>query len=132
MSDKVLLIDDDPRLVEALQIRLQASGYVVHTAGSGTDGLEAARRIVPQAIILDVNMPGMDGLEVCRMLRAEGQFGVTPIIVMSAITHEGVRRAAIEAGANQFMGKPYQAKQVMAAIQEAIEATRAVGEPRAA
>ena len=132
MPDHVLLVDDDPRLVEALQIRLEALGYVVYTAGNGEEGVDIARRIDPQAIVLDVSMPGMDGLTVCRVLRAEDQFQATPIIVMSAITHQEAHRAALAAGASKFMGKPYQAKKLMETIQEAIEVWRANRSPRAA
>ena len=127
MPDQVLLIDDDPRLVMALQIRLTASGYLVHTAYSGEEGLSAARRVRPQVIVLDVNMPGMDGLQVCRAVRADEQLNATPIIIMSAVTHESARRAAMEAGASEFMGKPYQPAPVMAAIRAAIERAGAAG-----
>ncbi len=125
MSDKILLIDDDPRLVEALQIRLEAAGYGVHVAYNGQDGVATAQQILPQLVILDVNMPGMDGLQVCRTLREADRLSTTPIIIMSAITHQLARRAALDAGATNFVAKPYQAKQVMEAIREAIDGRRA-------
>jgi DNA-binding response OmpR family regulator len=125
MSDLVLLIDDDPRLVAVLQIRLEACGYLVHAAHGGEEGLSAAKRLRPRVIVLDVNMPGMDGLEVCRLVRADGELCGTPIIVMSAVTHEAARQAATTAGANQFLGKPYQPAQVLAVIRAAVESQRA-------
>jgi two-component system, OmpR family, response regulator MprA len=127
MPDQVLLIDDDPRLVMALQIRLTALGYLVHAAHGGEDGLSAAKRLRPHVIVLDVNMPGMDGLQVCRLVRADQELRATPVIMMSAVTHDIARQAAIDAGANQFLGKPYQAAQVMAAIRAAIESQRLTG-----
>lgn len=130
MPDQVLLIDDDPRLVAVLQIRLEASGYLVHVAYNGEDGLSAAKRLRPQAIVLDVNMPGMNGLQVCHLVRSDQELCATPVIVMSAVTHETARRAAIEAGANQFLSKPYQAAQVVAAIRAAIEGRSVTGEAR--
>jgi len=108
----------------ALQIRLTAMGYLVHTANGGEVGLSAAKRLLPQVIVLDVNMPGLDGLQVCRLVRADQQLCATPVIMMSAVTHDIARQAAMEAGANQFLGKPYQAAQVMAAIRAAIESQR--------
>jgi DNA-binding response OmpR family regulator len=120
MSDQLLLIDDDPRLIAALRIRLEACGYLVHAAPSGEEGLSAARRLRPRMIVLDVNMPGMDGLQVCRLVRADVEISATPIIVISAVTHEAARQAAIDAGANLFLGKPYHAAQVIAAIRAAI------------
>ena len=125
MSDQILLIDDDPRLVEALQIRLEAAGYGVYVAYNGQDGVTAARQVLPQLIVLDVNMPGMDGLEVCRTLREADRLSTTPIIIMSAITHQLARRAALDAGATSFVAKPYQAKQVMEVIRDAINGRRA-------
>jgi DNA-binding response OmpR family regulator len=124
MCEHVLLIDDDPRLVGALQIRLEAAGYTVHTAFNGDDGLSAARKLKPHLLILDVNMPGMDGLQVCRVLRADNQFRRTPMLVMSAITHEGAKRDAMEAGATQFIAKPYDAGRVMAVIRSSIDASK--------
>jgi DNA-binding response OmpR family regulator len=125
MSNKILLIDDDPRLVEALQIRLEAAGYGVHVAYNGQDGVATARQVLPELVILDVNMPGMDGLQVCRTLREADRLSTTPIIIMSAITHQLARRAALDAGATNFVAKPYQAKQVMEAIRDAIDGRRA-------
>jgi DNA-binding response OmpR family regulator len=121
MSDKVLIIDDDPRLVEALRIRLEFCGYSIHTAYCGIDGWSATKRLRPRVIVLDVNMPGMDGLQVCRLIRAEPELATTSIIVISALSHETARQAALDAGANQFIGKPYKAAQVIAAICGAIE-----------
>jgi DNA-binding response OmpR family regulator len=125
MSDRVLLIDDDPRLVAALKIRLEASGYEVHTAYCGEDGLAVAGRTRPHLIVLDTNMPGMKGHEVCRLIRTDPDLGATPVIVISAISHEAARHAALEAGATQFIAKPYQAMHVLAAIRAAIDKQRA-------
>jgi DNA-binding response OmpR family regulator len=125
MSDRVLIIDDDPRLVAALQIRLKSAGYEVHTANCGQDGLAAAKLSRPHLIVLDTNMPGMNGHEVCRLIRADPGLSVTPIIVISAIAHESARQGAFQAGANQFLAKPYQAMEVLATIRAAIDKHRA-------
>jgi CheY-like chemotaxis protein len=127
MPDLVLLIDDDPRLVAVLQIRLEASGYIVHAEYGGVAGLAAAKRLRPSVIIMDVNMPVMDGLQVCRHVRADEELFSTPIIVMSAVTHEQAQRAAVMAGASQFLGKPYQPAQVLAAIRNAIDSQTVAG-----
>jgi DNA-binding response OmpR family regulator len=127
MFDQVLIVDDDPRLVEVLRIRLEACGYCVHTAFCGEEGWSVAQKVQPQAIVLDVSMPGMDGLQVCRLVRAQPPLSATPIIVISAVTHETARRAALDAGATEFIGKPYQAAKVIAAIGAAIENQRVAG-----
>jgi DNA-binding response OmpR family regulator len=121
MPDRVLLIDDDPRLVAARRIRLEASGYEVHAACCGQDGLAVAKRSRPHVIILDMNMPGMNGHEVCRLARADPDLSDTPIIVISAIAHESDRETALQAGATQFFAKPYQATNVLTAIRAAID-----------
>ena len=121
MRNRVLLIDDDLRLVTVLQIRLEALGYEVHTASGGADGVAAAKRNTPHVIVLDISMPGIDGYEVCRRVRADPVVRGTPIIVMSAIAHEAARHAAREAGADLFVAKPYEAAQVLAAIRAAID-----------
>lgn len=120
MSELVLLVDDDSRLVAALKIRLEACGYNVHPEYSGAEGLSAARRLRPHLIVLDVTMPGMDGLEVCRLVRADCNLSATPIIVISAISHETARQTALQAGANEFLAKPYQPAQMIAAIRQCL------------
>ncbi len=132
MSDRVLIIDDDPRLVAALQIRLGAAGYEVHAAFSGGEGLAAAKRCRPQAIVLDINMPDISGHEVCRRTRADSELGAAPIIVISAVAHESARHAAIDAGATEFIPKPYQVAHVLAAIRAAIDKQRPTNRPAAA
>jgi CheY-like chemotaxis protein len=125
MSEMVLLIDDDPRLVTVLQIRLEASGYTVHAEFGGPEGLAAAKRLKPNVIVLDVNMPVMDGLQVCRLIREDGELSHTPIIVMSAVAHDAAKRDAVTAGASQFIAKPYQSAQIMAAIRDVVDGERA-------
>jgi two-component system cell cycle response regulator len=121
MQHKVLLIDDDVRLVIVLQIRLEASGYQVFTAYSGPEGLAIARQVRPDVIVLDVSMPGLDGNEVCRRVRAEPMLRGIPIIVMTAITHDSARHTSLEAGADRFIAKPYEATTVIKAIRDGID-----------
>ena len=127
MPERVLLIDDDPRLVAALQIRLEAAGYVVQTASRGDEGIAAAQSFRPHVIILDIQMPGMNGFEVCRHIRCDPELCNTPLIVISATGQDSVRQAAAEAGANCFVAKPYQFPQVMAKVRAAIDGEYAAG-----
>jgi DNA-binding response OmpR family regulator len=127
MPEHVLIIDDEPRLVAVLQIRLQASGFRVDVAYNGEEGLAKAARLRPQVVLLDVNMPVMDGLQVCRSLRADPELSGTRVIVMSAVTHETARDNAIMAGADLFVAKPYQAPQVISAIRSVMESQGSAG-----
>lgn len=119
MAKSVLVIDDDPRITAALSARLQAVGYATHTASCGTAGVEAALAHRPDVIILDVRMPDIDGHEVCRRLKARPEVRATPVIFLSANTHE--RQKAIEAGGAEFLAKPYEASDVVAAIERATQ-----------
>ncbi|HVT88553.1 MAG TPA: response regulator [Tepidisphaeraceae bacterium] len=123
MSDRILIIDDDPRLVEALSLRLCALGYEVRTACCGRDGLHIAREFRPQLIVLDINMPHMNGYEVCRHVRSDPHLHHTPLIVLSAIDHDTARQAALAAGADKFLAKPYLASHLTAEIRAAIDAS---------
>lgn len=120
MDNQILVIDDDPRLLDVMKIRFEAGGLSVCTACTGEEGIQANRRIKPKAIVLDVNMPGMDGLEVCRHVRAEDPSRHVPILILSAVSHEMARAAAMKAGANRFFGKPYNPAEVIQAIQSLI------------
>lgn len=124
MSDKVLIIDDDERLVSALQMRLSAVGYTVHTAHNGDIGLSQAALFQPEAIILDIRMPQMDGHEVCRIMRSVPELEQIPIIVLSASVEDNVTQTILEAGGNLFLRKPYYFPQLLFVLGEAIQEVR--------
>jgi len=114
----VLFIDDDPGISAALSTRLRAHGYTVRVAGNGLQGLEEARRAMPDVIVLDIRMPGIDGLEVCRRLRAEDATRSVPVLFLSAEAREDIREAAAAAGGSHYLGKPFEAREVVAAIKQ--------------
>src|ERR1700722_9935098 len=103
MSEKILLIDDDDRLVGALRMRLQSLGYEVHTAHDGEMGLSQAALFRPDAMILDIRMPELDGFEVCRHIRAIPDLCAIPIIILSASMEDITARMILEAGGNIFV-----------------------------
>lgn len=119
MPEKILLIDDDVALSTAWRVRLSASGYEVSTAFDGATGLQAARSVQPDLIILDIRMPGMDGFAVCRQLRADPDMAKIPVLFMSANVQDEARRKADELGAG-FLPKPLDAKHVLAAVRSAL------------
>lgn len=113
MAKKILVIDDEPKIVEICQDYLKASGFEVISAGNGQLGLNSARRDKPDLIVLDLMMPGMDGLDVCRALRREGN---TPIIMLTARVAESDKLVGLELGADDYITKPFSPRELVARV----------------
>lgn len=113
MLSKILVVDDDKNLLEVLRYNLVNDGYTVFTAEDGIQALELARRDKPNLIILDVMMPGLDGFEVCRILRKEMH---VPILMLTAKTEEVERVVGLELGADDYMTKPFSVRELMARV----------------
>jgi two-component system KDP operon response regulator KdpE len=101
---KVLVIDDDPSLLRALRVGLRAGGHEVVTAANGEQGISATAVSAPDIVILDLGLPDIDGLEVCRRIR---QWSDVPIVVLSATDTEDRKVAALDGGANDYVTKPF-------------------------
>jgi len=106
-AGKVLVVDDQPRNSEALAQALQPLGYEVWQALDGPTALLLAREHLPDVILLDLRMPGMDGLEVCRKLKADPETQLLPVVVVTGMDSREARLAALEAGATDFLTKPF-------------------------
>jgi DNA-binding response OmpR family regulator len=113
MAEKILLVDDEPALLDTLAFNLRASGYEVVTAADGVAALEVARAESPQLVILDLMLPELDGLTVCRNLR---QVSDTPILVLTARTGELDKIVGLESGADDYMTKPFSLGELQARI----------------
>lgn len=120
----VLLVDDEETMRKILQRRLGASGYRVLTACDGVEGVEAAQRQHPDLILLDAMMPRMNGLEACRTLKAHPATRRIPIIMLTANVSDLLREQVLEAGAAACLHKPFESKQLLEAISQAIDAAR--------
>lgn len=112
-SPTILIVDDEPSLRDALTYTLRKEGYHVEAAASGTEAIAAARRVRPDAIVLDIMLPGVDGLQVCRTLRAES---TVPILLLSAKGEEIDRIVGLEMGADDYLGKPFAMRELLARI----------------
>ena len=112
----VLIVDDDPQVTLALSIRLRAAGYVVDTAPDGETGLEKLALNLPDVVLLDMRMPGIDGLEVIRRMKMDERLSRVPVIVISANAQETVKREAIATGAKLFLEKPYESRVMLDAL----------------
>lgn len=113
MSANVLVVDDDPKITQLLRRTLSIEGYKVQTADSGAAGLDAARFHEPDLVILDVLMPGMDGLEVCRRLRANSD---TPILMLTAKDDVIDRVEGLDSGADDYVVKPFALEELLARV----------------
>jgi two-component system phosphate regulon response regulator OmpR len=121
MPIRVLLIDDDARLVEMLGDYLRPRGYQVEACGDGESGLAALARGEPEAVILDVMLPGIDGLEVCRRLRARSQ---VPILMLTARGDDLDRIVGLELGADDYLPKPFNPRELLARLGAILRRTR--------
>jgi two-component system, OmpR family, KDP operon response regulator KdpE len=114
---RVLVVDDEPPMRRTLDIGLRASGYDVELAATGEEALELASRHEPDAVILDLGLPGVDGIHVARGLRG---WSAVPIIVLSARGAEAVKVAALDAGADDYVTKPFGMDELLARLRAAL------------
>jgi sigma-B regulation protein RsbU (phosphoserine phosphatase) len=114
---KILVVDDEPRNVKILQIQLRARGYTVYTAADGLEALDVVEKEMPDLILLDINMPKMDGFEVVKQVRTNKATEFIPIVMITALrdTREN-RIKSIEAGADDFIEKPFDSLEVLARV----------------
>ena len=116
MGRKILVVDDEAVLVETIAYNLEQAGYQVTTAADGVSALEVAHRESPDLIILDIMLPEMDGLEVCRQLRREGNTTATPIIMLTAKGDEIDKVVGLEVGADDYVTKPFGRRELLARV----------------
>ena len=116
MGRKILVVDDEAVLVETIAYNLEQAGYQVMTAADGNSALETARREEPDLIILDIMLPEMDGLEVCRQLRRENVTAQTPIMMLTAKGDEIDKVVGLEVGADDYVTKPFGRRELLARV----------------
>lgn len=109
----ILIVDDEPSVLDAIAYTLRKEGYRVNVAASGTEAIQVARATLPDAIVLDIMLPGADGLQVCRTLRSES---TVPILLLSAKGEEIDRVVGLEMGADDYLGKPFAMRELLARI----------------
>ena len=113
MNERILVVDDEPKIVKLARDYLEQSGYGVLTAVNGTTALATARADKPDLVVLDLNLPGMDGLDVCRQLRRESD---VPIIMLTARIEETDRLIGLELGADDYITKPFSPRELVARV----------------
>jgi DNA-binding response OmpR family regulator len=125
VSGKVLVVEDDLTLMETLEYNLARQGYEVLTAADGWVALEMARQECPDLIVLDIMLPGLDGLEVCRILRKEM---AVPILMLTAKADEVDKVVGLEMGADDYLTKPFSMRELLARVKALLRRVRLVRE----
>jgi two-component system alkaline phosphatase synthesis response regulator PhoP len=120
----ILLVDDEPRIARIARDYLEYAGYAVVTAGDGKEALDLARARPPSLVVLDLNLPGIDGLQVARLLRRDGDI---PIIMLTARVEESDRLAGLDLGADDYITKPFSPRELVARVKAVLR--RAASEP---
>ena len=113
MNATILVVDDEPKIAKLARDYLERAGFRVFTAGDGTTAVATARHERPDLIVLDLNLPGMDGLDVCRTLRRESD---VPIIMLTARVEETDRLIGLELGADDYITKPFSPRELVARV----------------
>jgi two-component system KDP operon response regulator KdpE len=116
-AGRILVVDDEPQIRRILRTTLTGAGYEVDDSRSGEDALEKVREYRPDLVLLDMNMPGMGGLEACRVLRADTQIA---IIMLTVRNSEQDKVKALDAGADDFVTKPFSTPELLARIRAAL------------
>jgi DNA-binding response OmpR family regulator len=128
----ILVIDDEADLIELVRYNAEREGFDVIAATDGREGLAIARKHRPDLIVLDVMMPGMDGLEVCRELRRDADTERTPVIMLTARAAESDRVVGLELGADDYLTKPFSPRELVARVKAILRRTRNEGSERQA
>lgn len=114
--DKILIIQDSPSINAMLKFRLESGGFLVETVETGEEGIEIIKDHQYQLILLDFNLPGINGSQVCRILKGDDHTKDTPIVFMSAKDEDKLSRITKEAGADGFIGLPFEGKKFIEKI----------------
>jgi len=129
--ETVLVVEDEPTLRDLLRLHLGLAGFDVHEIGDGRRGLDLARAQRFDVVILDIMLPGLDGVTLCRALRAEGANRNTPILMLTARDTESDKVVGLESGADDYVAKPFGVRELLARVQALLRRQRRGGEDAA-
>ena len=125
----ILVVDDEPQITRVLKTTLSSQGYGIRTAADGTQALQEMKSWTPDLVITDLRMPNMDGLQLCRAIRAESR---VPIIVLSVKGEETIKVESLDAGADDYITKPFNVNELLARVRAALRRVAVPLEPETA
>ena len=120
-NKKILIVDDEQDIVETLKFILEAHGYTCFCAYNGEDGLNLAKEIMPDLIILDVMMPKINGYKISRLLKYDNKYKNIPIIMVTARSQEQDRLIGEETGVNEYISKPFELEDILASVKKYLD-----------
>ena len=129
MKTKILVVDDEPDARELIEVNLKGAGFEVLTASDGRQALEKARATLPALVLLDVMLPEVDGLEVCKKLRRDSKTALIPIIMLTARAAEIDRVVGLELGADDYITKPFSPRELILRVRNLLKRQSAPLEP---
>ncbi|MFA6546943.1 MAG: response regulator [Limisphaerales bacterium] len=120
MTRRILIVDDESDIADLLAYNFRDAGYQVFTADDGMGAVAIAQRWLPEAIVLDLNLPGLDGFAVCEMLRVLPSTRNIPILMLTAFSSEQSRKVGLQIGANDYLTKPFSPRDVVMRVTELV------------
>lgn len=126
-KQKVLVIEDEPDIQELIEYNLLKQGFEVEISGDGEEGIAHAKKIKPNLILLDIMLPGLDGLNVCRELRSDKELDAVPILMLTAKSEETDIVVGLELGADDYMTKPFSPNELVARVRAHLRRQRKLG-----
>jgi two-component system alkaline phosphatase synthesis response regulator PhoP len=134
MLRKILVVEDDPDQLEAIRENLKNAGFAIGTASNGVDALTKTRTVLPDLIVLDLMLPRLNGLDICRTLRENPATAFIPVIMLTGMDSYFTRVAGFEAGINVFLTKPYLPEELISKVEELLKqlppTSRKSGQPK--
>lgn len=118
---KILVVDDEPELVKAIEIRLRASGYQVEVAYDGEEGIKKAMEFKPDLIILDIVMPKISGYEVCKILKSNEETRHIPILILTASQQRELEKKCLALGAKIALMKPFETEELLLLVKQLLK-----------
>jgi DNA-binding response OmpR family regulator len=120
MAPRILIVDDDPDMVELLRLALTEAGFSVSSAADGNDALRKALRAPPDLVVLDLVLPGMNGFGVCEQLRLNSATASVPVLMITVLPGEFPRLVGVEAGADAYLNKPFRMEEFVSCVTDMV------------